>query len=64
MGTTQVWVMSELPYPSRRAPRRFPVVRVGRERCGACLGMPVPVERGTPLLYRVVGVCALAPAAA
>ncbi len=37
------WVLplvSELPYPARRAPRRFLVVCAARKRCGACLGVP------------------------
>jgi hypothetical protein len=67
---------SELPYPARRAPRRFLVVRAARERCGACLGVPVPLRgcsgvgaasdgagRRAPRLRGAVGVCAVAPAA-
>ena len=43
--STVLPLASELPYPRRRAPRRFPVVRATRERCGACPGVP-GVRRG------------------
>jgi hypothetical protein len=67
---------SELPYPDRRAPRRFLVVRAARERCGACLVVPAARRgssglgaasdgsgRGRRTLRRAVGWCARAPAA-
>ena len=31
---------SDMPYPTRRAPRRFLVFLAARERCGVCLGVP------------------------
>ncbi len=37
---------TELPYPDRRAPRRFLVVRAARTRCGARLGVPVARRGG------------------
>jgi hypothetical protein len=63
-----MWVpplVSELPYPSRRAPRLFLVVRAARKRCGAhwvCLRLgaavsgsasqvPLPLKSHTTLLY-------------
>ncbi len=73
------WVpplVSELPYPARRAPHRFLVVCAARERCGACLGVPAArrgsfglgaasdgARRGRRTLRRSVGLCALAPGA-
>jgi hypothetical protein len=64
------------PYPARRAPRRFLVVRVARERCGARLCVPLArrgsfglgaavrgVWRGRRTLRQAVGVCALVLAA-
>jgi hypothetical protein len=33
-------VVSELPYPSRRAPRRFLVIRAALRRCGIVSGVP------------------------
>ena len=33
-------LVTELPYPDRRAPRRLQAVRAARKRCGARLGVP------------------------
>jgi hypothetical protein len=68
-------VVSELPYPGRRAPRRFLVVRAALSRCGACLcvclrlcafrwgrhGVGRTSSADLALLLRAVSVSALAP---
>jgi hypothetical protein len=45
-GCSGAALVSELPCPGRRSPRRFPVASSARSRCGACLCAPA-ARRGS-----------------